>query len=50
MVYKLEGYGMNNFNDGTYGDLIIKIIIIPNIEYINKKLENCVEPKIITLI
>ena len=50
MVYKLENYGMRNFNDNTYGDLIIKIIIIPNIQYINKKLENTMEPKIITLI
>lgn len=50
MVYKLDNYGMCNFGDNTYGDLIIKIIIIPNIDYINKKLENTLEPKIITLI
>ena len=51
LVYKLEGYGLKNFEDNSYGDLIIKLVIDPLLQ--NRKELNTnkfLEPKIITLI
>ena len=50
MVYKISGYGMKNFDNNTFGDMIIKIIIGPKIKNRDIKLSNCIEPKIISLI
>ena len=51
MVYKLEGYGMNNFDSNTNGELIIKLVICPtNKDIDNPRLCNCIEPTKISLI